>query len=433
MTDFPDVENNPGVEVWKEDESWCRERVQTGVFKTCRTMRYSEEQRRDWEAIFNFHTCYKTSDSVPTMPSTFNSTSGGEPRHIDGAPLPWAKMWDVLRRRPRPHHRRCIHSDYSDEAAANESGAEESEEGERSECVPLAISNNVTGIGRPKGDRRKALKVVREHATVDQMGLSLSIPELQERIEEGTRLFFIKLGHFEGEFKVGLCLIDSLDDYGAVKVSWYERFKWQKQRTWPANPRFVPFKKAGRFCTTVEDVDVILPVPVLTVPSSKLPSGSSIAKSHIKLTKRCVEQLRDFCKSRREDLIKECGQASAREESAGEESAGEESTGEESAGEESAGEVSADEESAGEESGSESESRSHAQPQAQQEGGEVVEDSGGTEHGGVQPSPRMSDKPVAHRLRPKRAAMPPRVASPRPARKCASRSDACPSKKIRER
>ena len=48
MTDFPDVENNPGVEVWKDDESWSRERVQTGVFKTCRTMRYSEEQRCVW-------------------------------------------------------------------------------------------------------------------------------------------------------------------------------------------------------------------------------------------------------------------------------------------------------------------------------------------------------------------------------------------------
>lgn len=383
MTDFPDVENNPGVEVWKDDESWSRERVQTGVFKTCRTMRYGEEQRRDWEAIFNFHNCYKTSDSVPTMPSTFNSTSGGEPRHIDGAPLPWAKMWDVLRRRPRPHHRKCIRSDSSgDEAAASESGAEESDEGERSECVPLAIWNNVTGIGRPKGDRRKALKVVREHATVDQMGLSLSIPELQERIEEGTRLFFIKLGHFEGEFKVGLCLVDSLDDNGAVKVSWYERFKWQKQRTWPANPRFVPFKNAGRFCTSVEDVDVILPVPVLTVPSSKLPSGANIAKSHIKLTKRCVEQLRDFCKSRREDLIEECGKASASEESPSEESADEESASEESAGEESAGEVSAGEVSAGEES-----------------------------------------------------AVPPPAAPPRarPVRKCASRSVACPSKKIREK
>ena len=93
-------------------------------------------------------------------------------------------------------------------------------------------------------------------------------------------------------------------------------------------------------CKTVEDFDVFLPVPVQPTKSSKLPTEGSITNSTIRLTKQCVDQLRDFCHVRRPDLVAETtAEGSASEDGEGgsvpEQSASEESASEESASEES--------------------------------------------------------------------------------------------------
>ena len=97
MTAFPEVDNAPGVEVWKEDKEWKKDGVEKGVFKTAKTMEFTEEQFSHWRAIFNFHKAFKASDACPPMPISL--VQGHE---MQGAPG-WHELWSTLRRFPRPH------------------------------------------------------------------------------------------------------------------------------------------------------------------------------------------------------------------------------------------------------------------------------------------------------------------------------------------
>ena len=92
-------------------------------------------------------------------------------------------------------------------------------------CVPacLRVSLRVcTGIGRPRRERKNALAKMKSNSTVDDMDLSLDRDEMRSRMDggKGTELFFVKLGHFEGEFKVGLARVEAIPDNGVVTVSW---------------------------------------------------------------------------------------------------------------------------------------------------------------------------------------------------------------------
>ena len=63
---------------------------------------------------------------------------------------------------------------------------------------------------------------MKSNSTVDDMDLSLDRDEIRSRMDggQGTELFFVKLGHFEGEFKVGLARVEAIPDDGDVTVSW---------------------------------------------------------------------------------------------------------------------------------------------------------------------------------------------------------------------
>ena len=343
MTHYPSIiDDEPArIELWQEDEAWSRELVEKGVRRTCTTNKYTVKQCDDWQAMFDFHNQHKGSDYVTTMPCTWR-TSSGEAIDIDGGPLQWGAMWRALRRFPRAHHRTPADGSEGDARATDET---EVESDVQPRDVPLALWNSVTGIERPKNERRKAVKLVSERARVDSMDLSLDLEEMEQMIEADKRLFFIKLAHFEGDFKVGICHVDSIEENGEVAVSWYVWVKGSAKKTrvgWGPNPRFQPYKqpRSRKLCKTVEDFDVFLPVPVQPTKSSKLPTEGSITNSTIRLTKQCVDQLRDFCHVRRPDLVAETtAEGSASEDGEGgsvpEQSASEESASEESASEES--------------------------------------------------------------------------------------------------
>ena len=220
--------------------------------------------------------------------------------------------------------------------------------------------------------------------------------------EGGSRIFFIKLKHFEGEFKVGICHVDSMSTAGVMTLSWYHRPAWSNKHewTWATNPRFEPYKKGHYVSKTQEaNVESLLPVPVETTGKCKLPSGTSIASSWLKLTKKCVEQLRRFCKVCRPDLIEgeeedgeeEDGKEEDGEEEDSEEEDGKEEDGEEEDGEEEDGEEEDGEEEDGEEEDGEEEDGKDEDDE--EEDGEVEEDEelgpgkelGGEELGGEEP------------------------------------------------
>ena len=338
MTHSPSIDDDEParIELWQEDEAWSRELVEKGVRRTCTTNKFTVKQCDDWQAMFDFHSQHKDSDCVPTMPCSWRTTSGEE-LEIDGGPLQWGEMWRALRRFPRAHHRTPADGSKDDARAKDETEVESDVQPRE---VPLALWNSVTGIERPKNERRKAVKLVTERARVDSMHLSLDLKEMKQMVKADKRLFFIKLAHFEGDFKVGICHIDSIEENGEVAVSWYVWVKGSAKKTrvgWGPNPRFQPYKQPGsrKVCKTVEDFDVFLPVPVQPTKSSKLPTEGSIANSTIRLTKQCVDQLRDFCHVRRPDLVAvTTAEGSASEDDEGD-SVPEQSASEESASEES--------------------------------------------------------------------------------------------------
>ena len=169
MTGFPSVEDDPGVELWKDDAKWKPEKVEEGVMKTARE--FSDEHKEDWRLLFGFHRDY-TSDQIPTMPGVFHTPSGRD-HIVNGAPLPWHKMWSALRRFPRPHLEPSSISGTATEGQLSESSmrvaddaSKQGSDEEEGEEEPLAVSNVVTGIGRSKTERRKGIQLMRAHQQV---------------------------------------------------------------------------------------------------------------------------------------------------------------------------------------------------------------------------------------------------------------------------
>lgn len=139
MTAFPEVDSAPGVEVWKEDNEWKKDGVEKGVFKTAKTMEFTEEQFSHWRAIFNFHKTFKASDTCPPMPISLVQGHA-----MQGTPG-WHELWSTLRRFPRPHLQQEQASSDAGANDGNDSDDSAPSDAEEQQETPLAVSNGVTG------------------------------------------------------------------------------------------------------------------------------------------------------------------------------------------------------------------------------------------------------------------------------------------------
>eukprot|EP00965_Chrysotila_dentata_P150571 4974469-Pleurochrysis_carterae.AAC.1 len=110
-----------------------------------------QPQVAEWKALFDFHTQYETSDSVPPLPVEL-SLPEGRSMVLTGMPIPWSQLWGKLGARfPRQHHSSTggatshhVVPKASDPAAV------------ATQELPLPLQNSVTGINYQEADRRNA-------------------------------------------------------------------------------------------------------------------------------------------------------------------------------------------------------------------------------------------------------------------------------------
>lgn len=228
--------------------------------------------------------------------------------------MSWPEVLSKLRQLPRPHlAQEAANSSSAGSCAGGEAGAvagcgadvssgtagaEEGvgdEDDSLSTEMRLALGNGVTGIGRPRSRKVAARNVAGAREEVRAM------PACAPKVVVGELVLVGTPNCADGEFYVSLGRVEACDDRRReARIAWFARKG--KAGAWGSSATFVPWMPKRRVEYSLEPYDDVLPVPVELTASSTVPAAGSIAKSRLRLSKRCVDKLRLFVALVRQDL-----------------------------------------------------------------------------------------------------------------------------------
>ena len=302
---------DPGLDKWakavEEDEGqdadssgWQRDKVMKHVRETAVAEKFTNAQKEEWEALFDFHARFTTPESLPMAPHVLETATTGQRIELHGMPISWAEMWATLRRLPRQHLNTARAPPSLAPAAASSSSPAEIQKG-------LALENSVTGTNHPKRLRDKDAEVYKTQVEVSSLPRHLADVEVKH-------LYFVALPSFEGEMAVGLGRVSARITSGSTRaadVEWLVRRGWsdvedQPGFLWGKSPMFDPYKVQGRVAKNEHPLTDFLPVEVeLTDGSTHIQAKSlTHAKQRFCITHRCVVRLREYCRVVRTELIR---------------------------------------------------------------------------------------------------------------------------------
>lgn len=291
----------------KGKEGWGCERVFTDVLKTATAHNFPAVIRDQWKALKNMHATYQKSDELPDVPFYIcppadEASSPDANFLIDGQPVPWEELWNILAFRfKRPH---AQHPSSSSCSATNEGQlALVAEEGSvvgrakrtrRISADTLAAYNEVTSLNHQPAARKRARKLMKHQE------VQATLPENVSKVEK-DKLYFIRTSVLEGEMKVGLAM--ALEDVAFKRTSqarfrWFVRKQWisERREKWSDTPLFVvagdPNGVPGHAYETLEDLSDVSPVPI---QCTKACINLREEKTKPKLLKQCVMLLRAWC------------------------------------------------------------------------------------------------------------------------------------------
>ena len=325
MLSYPDIASNPGLEKWKDDDEWSRQKVFDSL---CRQWKYSSAPlstatsahgpKDSWDALRDWYASHQTVDSLPRMPFSIGTAKGAS-INIAGMPCDWDSMWAQLRQ---------FNSSSAADTPAPAPAASSSQP--RASAVNVVNSN-----GYNNSERQRAEAAER-----------LSKRQLRARLQqpfERINLFWIALPHFEGELRVGLGHIAFLPDLDVersddveLEVKWFQRKGFRPNATagqqgfeWGTQPTFVIDPVGWRGKTPVQNVSNcrfgdLLPIPVTLTDGCKRRMEETTKP---KPEQRCVAALLEYCRhgyDGPDPLARDCAGESSddgEEESGGEDSA----------------------------------------------------------------------------------------------------------------
>ena len=286
MASWPEIGDFPGVEEWKDEKAWKFWKVFDGLSKW-HFAPGDKTSHTFWDGMRRWH-CGLPKASDWTI---------GEPINISDAPLPtsptlsWKDMWALI---DLTSH---TSAEPSSETQPNKAASNVLHPKKRVDRAGLSTStdplelNRVTHPGYSKVEQSKAI------AGSHRLGEEY----VQEHVNVKGSLFFIELGHKEGEFAIGIGRRtfaeesrESKDEDEektdeAYEIEWFER-KGKRQSSWGQQPAFkhavATFDKRRRpvYLTSVEDIGKFLPLAVETTKKSN--------EDEFTLTRRCMDALR---------------------------------------------------------------------------------------------------------------------------------------------
>lgn len=295
---YPDIKDDPGVEDWLEPSEWKMERV----FNDIRRWNFYTDEEDDrhhkaWDVLRDWHHAHPLANDVLLGSSI---CVGGSCVDCPTSPMSWKDMWDAILRGTMNVEARQDVEPVLAKTVENESETFLHPCSKRVDREKLSSSANVVELNRVTSSHYT--KKQQRIALLSEKGLGRSY--VAKSIDTPGALFFIKLGHYEGEFKVGLArrtFDPEKDDVkggnGVCAVEWFER-KNKKEASWGRKPRFrlsileYDARRKPIYSTSVESVSDFLPIEV-KVTKGSAPSSASNEPS---LSQDCMDTLRSYMK-----------------------------------------------------------------------------------------------------------------------------------------
>ena len=195
---------------------------------------FSEAEMAEWRALFDFWEQHPTPESLPTSPHTI-SLEDGRSYTMHGPP-PWAELWRVLRRFPRPHHQTqpppppqpLPHTANEQTQFVEASSRIQLAAGDGSGVLPppplsdadsLTLMNRVGGTNAPPAARKAAQHRKSMQELMIETGRNVSSVTLHQP-------YFVEISHCEGELMVGIAVPRrrTVNNDGVVYTcEWFER------------------------------------------------------------------------------------------------------------------------------------------------------------------------------------------------------------------
>lgn len=292
---FPSIDDDPGLEDWLDTSSWKFKKV----FADLRKWRfYNDEKealhiRDEWDMLKDWHISHPLAEDVIIG----GPLSLREDTEVSTSPMSWKQMWDIIIKGTVQFDGK--EAGEASTSASNSVPNDESRDhfldptSKRVDREKLASSMNVVELNRVTGTNytKKSQRV----SLLTDKGRGASY--VSKNINKSGALFFIKLAHYEGEFRVGLArrTFDAdKDDEKSHKyaIEWFER-KSKKESSWGKKPGFrlaivdYDSRRKPIISSSVESLDDFLPIEVVLTKGSKVENEPTVNQD-------CMDALRSY-------------------------------------------------------------------------------------------------------------------------------------------
>lgn len=266
LSSYPSISDDPGVEPWKDAESWDAEKVHADLQKW-KFHQGGDGHRSMWSKLQRWYKAHPVAQSIPIGDV---DCLGGMVANAPSLPsCTWGEMWKLL----------SLQEDVALSGGASSSkGAQigpavafHAPTSKRVDREALSKSTSVAELNRVRHagntSRDVAIAVARDQASWKC--------HLATQLAVAGVLWLIRLKHFEGEFALGLgrrtCATS--DTECDVEIEWFER-KNKKQSSWGKQPGFrlavaeYDRRRQPIYQKSVEKITNFLPVIVTLTPKS---------------------------------------------------------------------------------------------------------------------------------------------------------------------
>ena len=296
LRSLPDIHDDPGVEDWMDFAEWKGKRIFDDIGKWTFN-RNGEQHRSEWQQLRAWHAAYPTADSVSVGDHDLmgDLASGASMR----PELTWQKMWQVIALTPEAV--REVSKASSDAQEPSTSSASSTFLNPMSKTVDregLASSTSVAELNRVRDSRNTKQHIAGVVAQDEGNWQQHCASELTTK----GALWMIRLGHYEGEFPLGLgrrTFNTTTDSDTVVEIEWFER-KGKQKDSWGKQPAFrlttasYDGKRRPISQKTVEKVSNFLPIVVGVTRGSKGADEPTVSQS-------CMSALRSLAPKPLED------------------------------------------------------------------------------------------------------------------------------------
>ena len=287
MASYPEIGDFPGVEEWMDEDKWHFYKVFDGMSKWSFKGGDGTSAKTFWDGMKCWHTSHKDAKSW----TIGEPLQLGEGVSLSTTPtLSWSEMWAIIDLTASPLSSSATSSSNSSSMTTAPSFLDPLKPLDRdalqSSTDPAEL-NRVTHPGYTKAEQRA------KRVASSTLGESY----ISENIDKEHALFFIKLGHKEGELAVGIGrrTFNSTADEpekGSYEIEWFERKS--KQHSWGRQPGFKPTRPTRRkvMQRSLEDIQDFIPLTVQATGYFGKPNDCSFS-----LTKHCMSALRSACEA----------------------------------------------------------------------------------------------------------------------------------------